>query len=91
LRRTRLIATLFSEAETPIEEPKEIYEIDFYDSTDTFLRTKTVEDAVTVTYTQAEQTADGVSLGTTIKFKVFQMSMLSGRGKESEYVSVAYP
>jgi hypothetical protein len=91
LRRTRLIATLFSEAETPIEEPKEIYEIDFYDSTDTFLRTKTVEDAVTVTYTQAEQTADGVSLGTTIKFKVFQMSMLSGRGKESEDVSVAYP
>jgi hypothetical protein len=90
-RRTRLITALFSETPTPMEEPKEIYEVDFFDNSNVFLRTKSVEDAQTVTYTQAEQTSDGLTPGDTVKLKMYQISMLTGRGKVSDYITVTYP
>lgn len=66
------------EGEVPLNEATEEYEIDVLDGADNVLRTLTVTDATTVTYTAAQQTADSVP--DPFDVIIYQMSDTIGRG-----------
>jgi protein involved in polysaccharide export with SLBB domain len=66
----------------PLAEETEAYEVDIRNAGDTAtLRTFTGLTSPTVTYTAAQQTADGLTPGDPVRVHVFQMSALVGRGR----------
>jgi hypothetical protein len=80
VRRSRLRSVGLA-GPVPLGEAAELYEIDFRDGVGgTLLRTKTSTTAE-VTYTAAEQVADGVAPGDTLGVEVYQMSDVRGRGR----------
>jgi hypothetical protein len=82
-RRTRFNTPLFS-AYKPMGADSEKYEVDFAaSSTGAVLRTKTVT-SPTVTYTGAEQTADGLPSGAAVYVRIYQINEQVGRGYPAE-------
>lgn len=64
----------------PLSEQSLEFEIDFLDGA-TVVRTKTVT-AETASYTAAEQTTDGLTPGDPVDVRIYQMSVIVGRGNE---------
>ena len=83
VRRDRLTAQMLWDV--PLSEASESYEIGYYDSAGTtLLRTRTGLSSPTDTYTAAEQTADGITPGSTVQVKIYQISATVGRGYPGE-------
>lgn len=79
VRRTRINGDSWDYTDdVPLNEAFERYEVDVLDGSDTVVRTLTVTDATEVTYTAAQQVADGIS--TPFDVIVYQMSDQVGRG-----------
>lgn len=79
IRRTRFGGDSWELSEVPLNEEIERYEIDIYDGP-TVVRTLTVDDATTVTYTAAQQTADFGSTQSSVTWVIHQISTTYGRG-----------
>lgn len=81
VRRTRLGGGLRDgTGDVPLAETSEAYEVDIYIS-GTVVRTISVADATTTTYTTTMQATDGYSIASgEIDIEVFQMSSVVGRG-----------
>lgn len=86
VRRSRRVVFPFNSDDAPFcaDELPERYEVEiFADDGYTFLRrTTTATGATTITYTTAEQTADGILTpgGEDVHFKIYQISNVTGRG-----------
>lgn len=88
-RRTRSIWNVFSPIAAPLYEGQEKYEIDILDgSGGSVIRTIVVEDATTTTYSAAQQTADGLTLGNTVYFEAYMIDLSYGRGFSSGELSL---
>ncbi len=86
-RRTRAVSRAFLDRKPRFEE-EEMYEIDFYEGGGSdVLRTVTTT-TPTVTYTAAEQTADGLTPGDPVDALIYQISGFVGRGNESELLEI---
>lgn len=87
-RRTRLGGEWLDGVDVPLGETIEAYEVDLYDG-GTLRRTTQVSYIITsssppsVTYTAAEQTADGHTPGDPVTAIVYQISTTVGRGQAS--------
>lgn len=86
-RRTRNKHALFSTIAPPLLERSEAYEVEIAlpdGSTDgNILRTLSVTDATTVTYTAAQQSTDGFG-GEPMDVRVYQLDDVTGRGRPAE-------
>lgn len=84
-RRTRAIYNAMSGNPMPQLEPARLYEIDIMDGA-TVVRTISVTDAETATYTEAQQDADFVPATpiTPLTIRLFQVSTVVGRSKVEE-------
>ena len=82
-RRTRVLTRIFSPALTPLHEQEEKYEIDviYPAGGSTVVRTITVTDTNVFSYGEANQTTDGVTAFDPIKYQIYQISEIYGRGK----------
>ena len=79
IRRTRLNGDSWEyTTEVPLNEAFEKYELDVLDGSDNVVRTLTVTGSTQVTYTAAQQSADGIT--TPFDVIVYQMSDQVGRG-----------
>lgn len=83
VRRTRTPTSLLSPIRTPLEEPFERYEIDYFDNGNV-VRTVVIEDATTTIYTAAQQTTDGLTPGDPVHFKLYQIGATVGRGRVAD-------
>jgi len=83
VRRTRSIKRIFSTQQDALLERDERYDVYFPNAGFT-PRLKQVEDATTVTYTAAEQTADGLTPGNPVDVQIWQLSDTIGRGRMAE-------
>uniref|UniRef100_UPI003F71A6A2 phage tail protein n=1 Tax=Elioraea sp. TaxID=2185103 RepID=UPI003F71A6A2 len=83
VRRTRIGGELVDLTDAvPLGEAAELYEVDIRDAADTAtLRTFTGLTSPTVTYTAAQQTADGLTPGDPVRVRAFQISAVVGRGR----------
>lgn len=84
IRRTRFGGDAWGKADVPLNEEFEKYEVDIMTGS-TILRTIKVSNATEVVYTAAQQTADFGSAPASIKFRVYQMSAIYGRGSRAEH------
>lgn len=82
-RRTRAIMRHYGTAVTPSPEPDEEYSIDIYDN-GSVVRTISVSDATTASYTAAQQTTDGLTPGDPVHLKIYQVSSSVGRGNVTD-------
>lgn len=82
-RRSRSIVRLMGVKRLPYGEDSGDYEIDILTPTipHTVLRTIKADGATSATYTASQQTADGLTLGDALFFRVYQMSDAVGRGQ----------
>jgi hypothetical protein len=83
VRRTRIGGELVDlTGAVPLGEESEQYEVDIRDAADTAtLRTFAGLASPTVTYTAAQQTADGLTPGDPVRVRVHQISAIVGRGR----------
>lgn len=83
VRRTRIGGELVDLTDTvPLGEATEAYEVDIRNAADTAtLRSFTGLTSPTVTYTAAQQTADGLTPGDPVRVHVHQISAVVGRGR----------
>lgn len=81
VRRSRISGEWRSGVDVPLGEESEAYEVDIYDGSGyaTVLRTIS-ETSQSASYSAADQTSDGLTPGTTVYFKVYQLSAIVGRG-----------
>lgn len=79
IRRTRVGGAWVGGSTIPLSEASEAYEIDIMDGDDV-LRTITVTGTNVFTYTAAQITADGNTVGVPPDFNAYQMSDAVGRG-----------
>lgn len=78
MRRTRHFAPGIGYGAVALDEQAEAYEIDVYDGPDVV---RTITSATTsVTYTAAQQTADGLTPGDPVSVRIYQISSTRGRG-----------
>lgn len=80
-RRTRYQTPALGGGATPLGEEFEAYEIDIYAGSPGAVVNTLTATSPTVTYTAAEQTADGLTPGDPVLCEVFQMSSIYGRGR----------
>lgn len=81
VRRTRFRPPAVGGGAVPLGEETEAYEVDImHGSPLTVLRTIAASSAQ-VTYTAAQQTADGLTPGNPVSFRAYQMSGVYGRGR----------
>lgn len=81
VRRTRQGGQWLNLTETvALAEDTEEYEVDFVDGSEAVIRAVTGLTSETVSYTAAEQTADGLTPGDPVNMRVYQRSALVGRG-----------
>jgi hypothetical protein len=82
VRRNRISGELRNNVDVPMSEASEAYEVEIYSDSGytTLKRTITGLSSPTVSYSAANQTADGITLGSTIYFRVWQISAVVGRG-----------
>lgn len=83
VRRTRSIKRLFSAQQDELLERRERYDV-YFPNVGFTARLKTVEDATSVVYTAAEQTADGLTPGNPVDVQIWQLSDTIGRGRMAE-------
>jgi hypothetical protein len=85
-RKTRSLARLFHEGNhKPIVDSTEEYEIDIYGATwASVKRTISVDESKSTTYTAAQQTADGLIVGNSVKMRIYELSPIVGRGRYLE-------
>ncbi len=83
VRRTRSIKRLFSAEQDALLERRERYDV-YFPNVGFTARLKQVEDVQTVTYTAAEQTADGLTPGNPVDVQIWQISDTIGRGRMAE-------
>lgn len=83
IRRTRFGGDNWQANEVPLHEESEKYEVDVMNGS-TVVRTFTVNAATTKVYTAAQQTTDFGGLQTSLKFRVYQISAVYGRGSRAE-------
>jgi hypothetical protein len=83
VRRTRLGGELVDlTGSVPLAEETEAYDVEIRNAADTAtLRTFAGLGSPTVTYTAAQQTADGLTPGDPVRVRVWQLSALVGRGR----------
>jgi hypothetical protein len=83
VRRTRIGGELVDlTGAVPLGEAAELYEVDIRNTADTAtLRSFTGLTSTTVTYTAADQTADGLTPGDPVRVRVYQISAIVGRGR----------
>jgi hypothetical protein len=83
VRRTRIGGELVDlTGAVPLGEAAELYEVDIRNAADTAtLRSFTGLASPTVTYTAAQQTADGLTPGDPVRVRVHQVSAIVGRGR----------
>ncbi len=83
VRRTRIGGELVDlTGAVPLGEAAELYEVDIRNASDTAtLRTFAGLTSPTVTYTAAQQTADGLTPGDPVRVRVYQISAVAGRGR----------
>jgi hypothetical protein len=83
VRRTRIGGELVDlTGAVPLAEAAELYEVDIRNAADTAtLRSFTGLTSPTVTYTAADQTADGLTPGDPVRVRVHQVSAIVGRGR----------
>ena len=79
VRRTRYDGDAWDVSEVPLNEEYEQYEIDIMDGSEV-VRTIVVDNAETVTYTDADQITDFGSVQSSVSWVVYQMSAIFGRG-----------
>lgn len=81
-RRTRLACTFTGAAgiSVPLGEGVEAYEVDVVLISGSVLKRTITATSATCTYTAAQQSSDGISASTPIRFDVYQMSAVVGRG-----------
>lgn len=81
-RRTRLACTFTGAAgiSVPLGELTEAYEVDVVLIAGSVLKRTIVASSASAVYTAAMQTADGIGASTPIRFDVYQMSAVVGRG-----------
>lgn len=82
-RRSRFPQAGFGVAPLPLFEDAELYAVEFLDGA-TVVRTVETSDRQ-VTYTAAEQTADGLTPGDPVDCRVYQISGLVGRGRPASF------
>lgn len=81
-RRARAVVRLMGVKWLPYGEDAEQYEVDILSRTIPRTVLRTIQATSTsVTYTAAEQTADGLTLGAEIPMRIYQMSNATGRGQ----------
>jgi len=81
-RQTRSIVKMFSTNQIPLNEPRELYEIDVMDSNDVVVkRTLSITAATTVTYSAANQTTDFGSPQASVRLRLYQIGDTDGRGR----------
>jgi hypothetical protein len=78
-RRTRVGGAWIDYTDAPLSEAIERYEIDVMNGS-TVVRTITVNDAQTASYTAADQTTDFGSPQSSLTVKIYQISAVVGRG-----------
>jgi len=83
VRVTRLPYRMFSGDVVPLIEPVEEYLVEIMDGA-TVLRSTTVTAAVTLSYTAAQQTADGGTPGDDVNVRIRQVSQVYGYGRTIE-------
>ncbi len=79
-RRSRMSAAFLSPSGVPIGEASETYTVRIYAPPSTLKRTLTATGAASVTYTRAQQIADGFSAGADVRVDVAQVSAIVGEG-----------
>jgi hypothetical protein len=79
IRRTRVGGSWVGGATIPLSENSEAYEVDIYHST-TFKRTISVSGTNLFTYTAAQISADGNTVGVAPSYNAYQISDAVGRG-----------
>lgn len=77
--------------EVPADEDTEQYEVDILDEGGNVVRTLTATNATSVTYTAAQQLTDFNSYQHTIRWLVYKIGDVSGRGRASEQVTSKLP
>lgn len=83
IRRTRLNGDSWAPESVPLNEESEEYELEIMDGA-TVIRTETGITSPAFTYTSAMQTADFGSAQSTVTFRVYQKSVIYGRGAVAE-------
>lgn len=83
VRRTRLDTPTLGGGFVPLGEATEQYELDIYDGA-TIVRTVTGLTTPEYNYTEANQTADGLTPGDLVRVDVYQISDVRGRGHVAE-------
>lgn len=83
VRRIRGYAPIMGYGEVPLDEPTEAYEVDVY-KTGSVVRTISTN-TPTASYTAAQQTADGITPGSAVTVKIYQISGTRGRGHAGEF------
>lgn len=87
-RRTRLSSAFLATTGVPLGEATESYSVDVVLISGGVLKRTITSSAPTITYTAAQQTADGVTGSTAIRFDVYQMSTVVGRGRAGSLSTV---
>lgn len=83
VRRIRGFAPGLGYGSVPLDEPTEAYEVDVYTGS-SVVRTISAT-SPTVTYTAAQQTADGKTPGAAVHVKIYQISATRGRGHAGDF------
>jgi hypothetical protein len=78
MRRTRHFSPGIGYGSIALDEPTESYQVVIYDGS-TVVRTINAS-TTTVTYTAAQQTADGFTPGDPVSIRIYQISATRGRG-----------
>lgn len=88
-RRTRLVANTLGDGILPLGEVFERFEVDiiFPYSSETVIRTLSVEDAETLIYEAADTVTDGTDVDS-FAIRVYQISAAIGRGNSSDKLTV---
>ncbi len=81
VRQDRTYTRWINNADLPLSEMSEEYQIDILDAPGgNVLRTVSVDDATTYTYSAANQTSDGLTPGDPVDIVIYQISQIFGRG-----------
>lgn len=85
IRRTRISGAWLDNADVPLGEATEAYEVEIYSSSAYTVLKRTITSITnqSTIYTAAQQTTDFGSTQSTVYFKVFQLSATVGRGFEA--------
>lgn len=79
-RRSRIYGAWGLATDPPLGEQDERYEADIYEATWTTVLRTIAATTESFDYSAADQTTDGLTPGDPVKFKLYQINALNGRG-----------